>query len=186
MPLRSGMAHWPGDPDVEFPLHESMTGGSEYNATKISMSAHTGTHVDAPLHYIANGLSVDAMPLDAMSGSARVIAVAQLEAAGISRGDRILVKTGGGCITSAQSRYLADTGARLVGIDSLSIGGCGEDCGEVHRILLSAGVWIVEGLILDEVVPGIYELLCLPLKLVGADGAPARALLRRTYSGTAC
>jgi arylformamidase len=123
------------------------------------------------------------MPLEAMSGSACVIAAAQLGTARISRGDRILVKTGGGCITISQSRYLANTGARLVGIDSLSIGGCGKDCGEVHRILLSAGVWIVEGLILDEVVPGVHEFLCLPMKLVGADGALARALLRRTGSG---
>jgi arylformamidase len=174
------MAHWPGDPDVEISLYESIADGCEYNATRISMSAHTGTHIDAPLHYFASGNSIDQMPLEAMTGSARVIASADILTANIGPGDRILAKTGGNSLTKTQAQYLANRGARLAGIDSLSIGGLGQDCGDVHRILLSAGVWIVEGLMLDGIEPGSYDLLCLPLKLMGADGAPARALLRRT------
>jgi arylformamidase len=173
------MAHWPGDPDVEISRYESIGDGCEYNATRISMSAHTGTHIDAPLHYFANGSSIDAMPLDAMTGLAHVIPSADIESAGIGRGDRILVKADGGSLDAAQALHLANRGVTLAGIDSLSIGGSGEACGEIHRILLSAGVWIVEGLVLDEIEPGLYDFLCLPLKLIRADGAPARALLRR-------
>ena len=172
------MPHWPGDPEIEIAVYQSIATGSEYNATCIAMSAHTGTHVDAPLHYLPSGAAVDAMPVQAMTGAARVIAAAQLGNTIIERGDRILVKTGGGSLTPAQALYLAGSGVLLAGIDSLSIGGCASECGEIHRILLSAGVWIVEGLMLDEVEPGVYEFLCLPLRLVGADGAPARALLR--------
>jgi arylformamidase len=170
------MAHWPGDPDVEITAYETIAAGAEYNATRIAMSAHTGTHVDAPLHYIDGGDSMDAMPSEAMTGRARVIGLEEI--AGVQPGERVLIKTGAAALSVDQARQLANRSPVLAGIDSLSIGGCGDQCGEVHRILLSAGVWIVEGLVLENVAPGSYEFLCLPLKLAGADGAPARALLR--------
>jgi arylformamidase len=179
MPLRSDMAHWPGDPDVEIERYESIARGCEYNATRISMSAHTGTHIDAPLHYLTDGAGIDTMPLEIMTGPARVIASTEIESTKISRGERILAKTGGSLLDPVLARYLANSAIALAGIDSLSIGGTGELCAEIHKILLGAGVWIVEGLVLDHVEPGTYEFLCLPLKLMGADGAPARALLRR-------
>ena len=166
------MTHWPGDPDVEIRLYETIGQGSEYNATRIAMSAHTGTHIDAPLHYLEGGASLDEMPVEVMVGPARVIG--QNEINGSARGERILIKTSGGSLSSAEAGRLAERGIALAGIDSLSIGD-----GDVHRILLSAGVWIVEGLVLEAIEPGRYEFLCLPIRLAGADGAPARALLRR-------
>jgi arylformamidase len=177
MPLAGGMPHWPGDPDVEIVLYESISAGAEYNATRIAMSAHTGTHIDAPLHYLPGAASMDAMPPALMTGLARVIAPE--EVGGVEAGERVLLKTTGGALTPAQATELVRRSPALAGIDSLSIGGCGGECGEVHRILLSAGVWIVEGLVLSAVAPGRYEFLCLPLRLTGADGAPTRALLRR-------
>lgn len=176
LPLRHGMNHWPGDPDVEIVPYESIP-GSEYNATRISMSAHTGTHIDAPLHYLPGAPSMDSMPLEVMTGPARVIAPRDIGS--VERGERVLIKTGGGALNQEQARELASRAPVLAGIDSLSIGGFGDECGDVHRALLQAGVWIVEGLALEYIAPGSYEFLCLPLRLTRADGAPARALLRR-------
>lgn len=176
LPLRHGMDHWPGDPDVEIAPYEVISAGSEFNATRISMSAHTGTHIDAPLHYLAGAPSMDSMPLEVMTGPARVIAPREISS--VESGERVLLKTGGGALNQEQARELAGRSPALAGIDSLSIGGSGEECGDVHRTLLESGVWIVEGLALDDVAPGRYEFLCLPLRLTRADGAPARALLR--------
>ncbi len=178
MQLRTGMPHWPGDPDVEIFRYESIELGADYNATRISMSAHTGTHVDSPLHYLAKGAPIEAMPIEAMAGMARVLPLGEIETARIAPGERILLKSSAGALSPAQASSLAARGILLVGIDSLSIGGSGPECGDVHRILLTAGVWIVEGLVLDAVEPGVYEFLCLTLNLIGSDGAPARALLR--------
>lgn len=168
-PLVSGMAHWPGDPNVEIDATE--TDGCR--VTTLSMSAHTGTHIDAPLHYLAAGASVDQIPLDAVIGPACVAALDG--AAEFSPGERVLFKTGGtAAVDQDMARRLAWSGVRTVGIEGLTIG---DD--EVHRVLLAAGIWIIEGLNLAAVEPGEYDLVCLPLKIVGADGAPARALLRK-------
>ncbi len=168
-PLLSGMAHWPGDPDVEIGALD-MDG---CRVTTLSMSAHTGTHIDAPLHYLAGGASLDAMPLDAVIGRARVAALDG--AAEFSPGERVLFKTGAtAAVDQEMAQRLAWSRVRTVGIEGLTIG---DD--EVHRVLLAAGIWIIEGLDLAGVEPGEYELICLPLKIAGADGAPARAVLRK-------
>ncbi len=194
------MAVWPGDPPVRIERISSITEGGAFNLSAISMCLHTGTHVDAPLHFLDGGPSVAEMPLEALVGPARVIGIRdpkairarELSPFRFRRGERVLFKTRGSArrwraaefcpdyvyVAPDAAALLVERGVRAVGIDYLSIGAPGEEGDEVHRILLRAGVWIVEGLDLSGVSPGRYELICLPLKVPGADGAPARAVLR--------
>jgi arylformamidase len=208
--LETGMTHWPGDPEVSINRLLSLDRGDEYNLSSLSMCLHTGTHVDAPLHALADGVSIDRMPIQAMMGRARVIEIrgrkhitaGRLRAHRIRRGERILFKTANSArcwyapsapgamylkpgfvedfvaLAPDAAEFLAERRVRTVGIDYLSIGPDGEEGDETHRILLSAAIWIVEGLCLARVRPGSYELICLPLKIPGSDGAPARAILR--------
>ena len=201
VPLHSGMVHWPGDPEVSISRISSMENGDECNVSTISMSAHTGTHMDAPLHFLANGAGLDRLPLEAVIGPARVIAIrdprsvtaAELARHGIRRGERILFKTHGAAarwkkgtfdedyvyVSLDAAGFLAARGVRVVGVDYLSVGGFREDSAETHRVLLSAGIWIIEGLDLSRLKPGRHDMGCLPLRLAGGDGAPARVALRR-------
>lgn len=197
-PLRSGMTVWPGDAPVAVEQAESMEQGGAYNLTRLAMSAHAGTHVDAPRHFLRDGAGIEAMPLEAMAGPARVVE-ANGEAVGeedvpedLEPGARVLFKTRnsgrdlyGGTfhedyvfLTRTAAEKLVRAGAALVGIDGPSVSGFHEDPAATHRVLLGAGVWIVEGLRLAEAAPGEYELVCLPLRIPGADGAPARAMIR--------
>ncbi|MDX1984704.1 MAG: cyclase family protein [Bryobacteraceae bacterium] len=181
VPLRQGMPQWPGDP-----AFESRLVSESPRVTAFDMCAHTGTHIDAPSHYFAGAAGTDLYTPGVLIGPARV---AGLNA--IPRAERILFRTsnsdsewwrepfrqGMAELTEGHASELVQGGARLVGIDYLSIGS-----EQVHRILLAAGICIVEGLWLGAVAPGEYEMICLPLKLEGADGAPARVLLRQTSS----
>jgi arylformamidase len=169
MPVRNGMDHWPGDPEVSVERLRRIAHGDEYNLTAIAMSAHTGTHVDAPLHFLDGAASIDGMPLDALIGPALVV---DGTSAPVDPAERVLFRCGSEIVAEV-ARALVAARTRAVGIDSLSIGDS-----ETHRILLGGGVWIIEGLDLSAVLPGHYHLVCLPLKIEGADGAPARALLR--------
>lgn len=200
VPIRDGMVHWPGDPPVQVQRTHAIEHGDEANLTQLSMSAHTGTHMDAPLHYLPSADSMDALPFTTIIGRARVIAVETpspvsrplLESANIQAGERLLLKTRNSdhlwserefdprftALNLEAARWLATLQIRLLGIDYLSVGPYHDEGAEVHRALLGAGIWIVEGLNLMAVEPGWYELICLPLRLAGADGAPARALLR--------
>lgn len=199
-PLKTGMVHWPGDPEVRLDRIMTIEEGDEANVTVVSMCAHTGTHMDAPLHYLDGGLAIDAMPPAATIGPARVVGIAdaesvkvgELERAGLQEGDRVLFKTRNSTrsdrwerflddaiyIDLAAARFLADVGVRTVGIDYLSVGSPSADSTAIHRALLGAGIWVIEGLDLEGVEPGSYEMICLPLRIVGGDGAPARCLLR--------
>jgi arylformamidase len=200
VPLRTGMVHWPGDPGVDIRRVQDMDRGDGNNVSHLSMGAHTGTHMDAPLHFLPNGPAIDQIPLDATVGRARVIGIEhpetitadELRRYDIAEGERILFRTRNSercwgsetfiqdfvSITEEAARYLADRPVRAVGIDYLSVGGFDADGPKIHRILLEAGIWIIEGLDLSAAPPGNYELVCLPLKITGADGAPARAILR--------
>ncbi len=200
-PLRNGMVHWPGDIDVSVAQVSRISQGDICNLTMLSMSAHTGTHMDAPLHFVDGALGIEAMPIAATVGVARVIAIehrevigrAELERHRPEAGERLLVKTlnSSRCwqtdafiedfvyIDEDGAKYLAACGIQTVGVDYLSVGGFAKDSVETHVALLGAGIWVIEGLQLASVEPGRYELVCLPLKLMGADGAPARAVLRR-------
>jgi arylformamidase len=201
VPLKSGMVHWPDNLPVKIERMLDMDHGGICNVSTLSMGSHTGTHMDAPVHFIRDGLGLDVMPLDATIGTARVIEIhdeesikpAELKPHRIRRGERILFKTRNSArswqtdefdedfvyISQEAARGLAELGVRTVGVDYLSVGGFRRDGVETHRALLGAGIWIIEGLNLSRVKPGTYELLCLPLKVLGGDGAPARAILRR-------
>jgi arylformamidase len=200
VPLRSGMVHWPSDQEVLIERKLAIDRGDAMNLTSASMSLHTGTHMDAPLHFLAGAPGIDKMSTDAAVGGARVlefpaslsIGPAELEPYGIDAGERILLKTSNSrrcwrtndfvsdfiSLTPDGARYLAGRGIRTIGIDYISIGADGEDGDETHRILMTAGIWIIEGLDLSAVEPGEYDLICLPLKVLDADGAPARAIVR--------
>jgi arylformamidase len=177
-----------------------MGKGSPANLSRIRMGLHTGTHVDAPRHFIQDGADVAAMPIDTMVGSARVIEIhdsesikpGELAQHKIRRGERILFKTANSTrawksrsfvedfvfITQDAADFLVGTSVKMVGIDYLSVGGFHDDGKSIHKSLLAGGVWIIEGLDLSPVKAGKYYLICLPLKIDRGDGAPARAILR--------
>lgn len=199
--LHDGMVHWLDNPPVQVGFVLAIEKGHASNVSKISMGVHTGTHMDAPLHFIQDGQSIDTMPLSATIGRARVIEiqdtesikVAELEHHRIQMGERILFKTINSThywqtdefeknfvfISKEAAEYLVNVRVQTVGVDYLSVGGYFKDGPETHHALLGAGIWIIEGLNLTPVAAGEYELICLPLKLVGSEGAPARAILKK-------
>jgi arylformamidase len=201
VPLRTGMVHWPGDPDVTIAHVHSFANGDQATVSRIDMGAHTGTHMDAPLHLVPGGAGIDTMPIDTTVGPARVVAIddpaavtrAALASLDVQEGERLLVKTRNSNrawastafvehfvhLTTDAARYLAERRIRCIGVDYLSVSGYREDPAPTHRALLEAGVWIIEGLDLSRVEPGLHDLVCLPLRIAGGDGAPARAILRR-------
>ena len=206
VPLHTGMVHWPDNPPVSIEREMSMERGDVCNVSKMSMGVHTGTHMDAPIHYIRGGIGIDQMPLTAAIGRARVIEIGdpvsikpeELAGHNIQRGERILFKTRNSArcwqiddfvkdfvyIAHEAAQYLASLGVQTVGVDYLSVGGYSVDGPETHQALLGGGVWIIEGLNLSQAEPGVYDLICLPLRIVGGDGAPARAILRRIGSAS--
>lgn len=201
VPIRSGMVHWPGNPPVVVQRVKDMAQGGSSNVSALSLGVHTGTHVDAPVHFDSNAGGIETLALDALIGPARVVEIhdpvhvdeAELAAAQIDAGERILFKTRnsphawsrGGFVEDAvhlsvaAARWLAARKPRTVGIDYLSVGGYQAKNGAaVHHALMGAGIVIIEGLDLTHASPGACELFCFPLKLEGSDGAPARVLLR--------
>jgi len=199
--LHAGMVHWPGDPPVAITRTSDLARGDSATVSRLSMGSHTGTHMDAPRHFIRRGKGLDDMPLETTVGPARVIAIRnanvitpeELRQHRIQRDERILFRTRNSTrcwktdrfvkdfvsLAPEAARFLAQRRVRMVGVDYLSVGSYRQRNGiEVHRILLGAGIWILEGLNLSHVRPGPYELLCLPLRIFQSDGAPARAILR--------
>ena len=202
VPLKNGMAHWPGDRPFKRRQTSWIDAGDPCNLSEISGSVHTGTHMDAPGHFLKDRREgIDAMPLDAGIGVARVIAIQNRQVVALDEvksqepreGERILFRTKNSekpwasdefvkefiYIPADTAKYLATRRVRTVGVDYLSVGGFYHDGPETHKALLSGGIWIIEGLNLGAVEPGEYDLICLPLKLIGSDGAPARAVLRK-------
>jgi len=196
VPIRSGMVTYPGDPEVQLTRWASISDGSLANLTRLDFGVHSGTHVDAPVHFFDGAPAAESLPLDALVGPARVVDAtavgSKLDAAALAGLDlggaeRVLFKTRNSelwarasfaddfvSLTEDAAQELIRRGVRLVGIDYLSIGD-----EAAHLALLGAGVVTIEGLDLRQIEPGDYELICAPLKLVGSDGAPARVLLRR-------
>ncbi len=201
LPVHPGMVVWPGDAGVRLMPTSRIAEGAEVNLSKLVLSSHSGTHVDAPYHFAAGGATVEQLPLPALVGPAVVAHLPQ--AAAISAADlealrlppqtrRVLFRTRNSALWAAgeaafrsdyaaltpdAAGWLAGRGVWLVGVDYLSVEGYESPGYPVHRALLGAGVVLVEGLNLSDVPAGAYELYCLPLKLVGADGAPARVIL---------
>lgn len=198
--IRNGMPVWPGHPAVELERINDMAAGAHSNVSRLSLAVHTGTHVDAPVHFLPGGSGVESLPLDVLVGpahvveladSADVITAALLQEAQIPAGvERVLLKTrnSAGWKTATEfntayvglaadgAEYLVARGIRLVGIDYLSVAPY-KQSRPTHEALLNAGVVIVEGLDLTGIAAGMYMLVCLPMKLAGSDGAPARAVL---------
>jgi arylformamidase len=198
-PVWEGMPTWPGSVRYERRLASSIARGDDVNGSVIQMGVHGGTHVEAPLHFIEGGASLDSFQLEPFIGPARVVHVPEADEVGpehleqqLGTDDiaRVLIRTrnsdetrdGEGFRTDFAAlgldgaSWLARRGVMLVGVDYLSIQRFGGDP-ETHRVLMRAGAAILEGLNLGEVAPGDYRLVCLPLALQGAEAAPARAIL---------
>lgn len=197
VPVRSGMVIYEGDPEVRLERTVSIAEGALANISELELGVHSGTHVDAPVHFIDGAPGVDALPLDVLFGPAHVVDATGVQGALDEpalrtlalpgEAERVLFKTTNSRLWELDrftsdfvslredgATYLIERGVRLVGIDYLSIGDEG-----AHQALLGAGVVPLEGLDLRAVEAGAYTLLCLPLRLVGSDGGPARALLVR-------
>ncbi len=200
LPIRPDMVVYEGDPGVEISPRLQMRRGDPADVSLLAFGSHTGTHVDAPAHFLEGGATLDRLPLDVFVGPAlvaevsadRLIGRRAIEALALGGHSRLLLKTSNSALWARGrfsrdfvalaldgAHYLVEQGLRLVGIDYLSIEAWHSPGHPVHRHLLGAGLVILEGLDLTGVEPGAYELLCLPLSLPGIDGAPCRALLRR-------
>jgi len=186
LPLSDSTHVYPGDRPVQIRRASDVARGDEFTLSEVAMSLHAGTHVDAPSHFIAGAASVDALALDVLVGRAMLVDVPGAGAITADMLERLAIvpdttrlllrMSEASALSECGARWLVDRGVKLVGIDGLSIG-FSDQSDAVHRILLAAGVILVESLILADVPPGEYQLICLPLKLIGAEGAPARAIL---------
>jgi arylformamidase len=198
--IENGMPVWPGDPEVKIERIKEIGKDSHSNNSHISMSVHTGTHVDAPVHFIPKGTGVDQLPLKILTGRVYVLDMPKVNlitAEALQKADipprtrRLIIKTKNSQLWSSKNKvfqkdfvalspdgaqFLVDHGVKLVGIDYLSIAPYKQ--GQIpHELFLKAGVILVEGLNLSKVSQGRYSLYCLPLKILNSDGAPARAIL---------
>lgn len=199
VPIRAGMFHWPGSPEVAVDRIEDLRHGDVATTSALSFGVHTGTHVDAPNHFVLDGAGADAIGLDRLMGPARVIDVGEIaqiqpsdiDRQGIGAGDRVLFKTRNSgfwkekdfradytSLSPEAARWLVERGVVTIGIDYLSIAAM-DAAVETHQPLLGTGICLIEGLDLSPVDPGLYDLICLPLRLEGLDGAPARVILRK-------
>jgi arylformamidase len=199
VPVRAGGLVYPGNPEISIELRQAIARGAGANVSQVSFGSHTGTHVDAARHFIDDGQPVDEISLEKLIGPAIVIAfddslesvgARDLEAHDLGRHKRVLMRTrNSSFITGSEfhqdytflapdgAELLVSRGVELVGIDYLSIEQFHSGHHRTHKTLLQNGVVIVEGLNLADITPGEYDFVCLPLRLEGLDGAPARALL---------
>jgi arylformamidase len=199
VPIRSGGLVYPGNPEIEIALQQAVAKGAGANVSTIRFGSHTGTHADAARHFFDDGQTVDKIPLERLIGPAlllsfaddvRSVGAAELRAHDIKGQTRILLRTRNSAFLSQKefvkdytylapdgAQYLVDQGVELVGIDYLSIEQFHSGHHRTHRTLLERSVVIVEGLDLSVPPPGRYQFICLPLRIEGCDGAPARAVL---------
>ena len=200
VPIRDSGVVYPGNPEISVKASQSIATGAGANVSSISLGSHTATHVDAPLHFIEGARSVDEIPLETLIGPARlirfpedVLAIGELDLAphNLDGTERVLLATRNSLLLARKefmrdytylapdgAEYLASLGVMLVGIDYLSIEQFRSGHHRTHHTLLGREIVIVEGLDLSEPQPGEYELICLPLRMAGLDGAPARVVLR--------
>jgi arylformamidase len=201
VPITPNLPVWPGDPQIVLERYRKISDGCDSNDSRLACSVHSGTHVDAPAHFSDNGSTVERLALDILVGAAIVA-----EFPGIDRitpdllenqklppqTKRLLLKTKNSdlwadpdhqfnpdfvALSAESAGWMVERGIQLVGIDYLSIQLFNDADPLTHRTLLEAGIIILEGLNLRDVRPGFYQLICLPLKLAGSEGAPARAVL---------
>lgn len=198
--LFNGMANWPEDPNFRIERIMDVARGDVFTLSELYMSSHCGTHIDAPSHFLKDGIGIDKMPIDACIGEACVIEIEdakcirweELAKYEIRPGARVLFRTNNServwksetfvhdyvYLTLEAAAFLAEHHVRLIGIDYLSVESYQYEVNGVHQVLMNAGIWIIEGLNLSAVRAGRYELVCLPLRITNGDGSPARAVLR--------
>lgn len=199
--LHTGFPFWPGDKEPKFYKISTIAAGDGYNATAIDSLAHVGSHMDAPLHFIDGGASIDRAPIDVMIGDAKVIVIknpeiiepAELREHEIVPGDRVLFKTKNSdtdwtkenfrkkfvYLSTEACEYLVERRVKLICIDYLSVSGYKINDEEAHLALLGAGIWLIEGVYAPGLQTGDYEMICLPMNIKDADGAPCRVLVRK-------
>ena len=204
VPITSELPNWPGDPQVSFHVLSAISLGDESNLTQISMSLHTGTHIDAPKHFFDSGLTTDQIPLEKLIGDVLVVGMdnsvdviteyllqTHPQWAEIKQAKKILFKTRNSNFWHTQSHKFRtdfvgiDTSAAnlltqfnldLIGIDYFSVAPF-DETSSPHQVLLSREIVVLEGIDLSNVNPGFYQLICLPIKVFECEGAPARAIL---------
>lgn len=200
IPISPTMPTYPGDPAVSIEPVLQIAKGDNANVSRLSFGDHTGTHLDPPAHFVPGGKTVDQLDLNVLYGPARVVDLTRVEQAITAddlararipqRATRVLCKTRNSELWGRAgfqkdfiafawdaAQWIVDRGIKLVGIDYLSAESFSASEPKTHRILLGAGVIIVEGIDLRNIAPGNYTLACLPLKIKEGDGGPARALL---------
>ena len=199
--VKPGVPTYPGNPEFEMQPVKRIADGGSSNLSRLVMGTHTATHVDAPRHFFDDGPGVDALPLDLLVGRSRVIDLPHrggitqehLAAAGLREDLRVLLRTPNSALwnssdgfhedytylTEGGAQYLVDQGVKVVGVDYLSVEQFHKAGAPAHHALLGNGVVVIEGLNLSDADAGQYEMYCLPLRIEGADGAPARVVLKR-------
>jgi arylformamidase len=201
VPIDSNLATYPGNTPFSLEAVRRIARGDNSNLSSLHLSVHTGTHVDAPRHFFDDGGSVESLPLEMLCGRTRVVELTtrravtaeDLAAFDLREDVRLLLKTHNSRlwgtpdfhedfigISEGGARFLVDHGVKVLGVDYLSVEQYRAPGAPAHRVLLGSGVVVIEGLNLRDVEPGSYEMFCLPLPVVGADGAPARVILRRS------
>jgi arylformamidase len=201
VPLDANLPTYPGNTPFAIEAIKRIARGDSSNVSTLHMSAHAGTHVDAPRHFFDDAPGAEALPLEMLLGRTRVIEITSrggisadaLADIDISEDVRVLFKTSNSRlwgtpdfhqdyvgVTSSGAEHLIAHGIKVVGVDYLTVEEFKKPGAPAHHVLLGGGAIVIEGLNLRDVDPGIYDMLCLPLRVVGADGAPARVILRKS------
>jgi arylformamidase len=201
VPLDAALASYPGNTPYSLEPIKRIARGDSSNVSTLHMSAHSGTHVDAPRHFFDGAPGVEGLPLEMLCGRARVIELTTRKAItaedlaphDLSEDVRVLIKTHNSRlwgspefqrdfigVAESGAKYLVEHGIKVVGVDYVSVEAFKAPGAPAHHVLLGGGTIVIEGLNLRDIDPGVYELLCLPLLAVGSDGGPARVVLRRS------
>jgi arylformamidase len=201
VPLDGSLPTYPGNTPFSLEAIKRLARGDSSNVSTVHMSAHTGTHVDAPRHSFDGAAGVDLLPLEMLIGRVRLIEIRSRKGIGpdelsgidLSEDVRVLIKTSNSRlwgspefnpdyvgVTEAGAKHLIGHGIKVLGVDYLSVEQFKQPGAPAHHVLLGGGTIVIEGLNLRDVEPGVYEMFCLPLRIVGADGAPARVVLRQS------
>jgi len=201
VPLDAHLPSYPGNTPFTLEAVQRIAQGDHANLSSLHMSAHAGTHVDAPRHFFDGGAGTETLPLELLCGRTRVVELVsrhgidadELSAVNLVEEIRVLFKTPNSRlwgdaefhkdyvgVTESGARHLVDRGIKVVGVDYLSVEEFRKPGAPAHHVLLGGGTIVIEGLNLRDVEPGVYDMICLPLRIVGSDGAPARVVLRRS------
>jgi arylformamidase len=201
VPIDARLATYPGNTPFTLEPIKRLARGDSSNVSTLHMSAHAGTHVDAPRHFFDQAAGAEGLPLEMLCGRTRVIELTtrrsvtaeDLAAFDLSEDVRLLLKTHNSRlwgspefhadfigVTESGARFLVDHGVKVLGVDYLSVEAFKTPGAPAHHVLLGSGTIVIEGLNLRDVEPGTYDMFCLPLPVVGSDGAPARVILRRS------